>query len=419
MINLEHDYNFSEQQEKITKLYNEHYNKNGFYNLASSIKKKEIDKINRIADKIKQNSDVFIVIGAGGSFLGAKAAIKALSNSFHNELSEGVKIYFAGHNLSTKYMRDLLEVIKDKDISVNVISKSGTTLEPSLAFKFIKEFMLTKYSKEELKERIFITTDDNSGLLREFADDKKYTSLPIPQNVGGRYSVLSAVGLLPMAVSNINIEEVLKGAISGEEDYGQPEVNKNKAYQYALIRNKLYNEGKKIEILASYEPSLEYLSKWWQQLFGESEGKESKGIFPVPANFTTDLHSLGQYIQEGERHLFETVIKIEREDDELIIKDNDLFELQYLANKNLSYVNDKAFQGVLEAHKSADVPNIIIRLPEMNEYYLGKLFYFFQIACSMSSHLLNVNPFDQPGVEAYKKNMFTLLGKQEGRGINE
>ena len=389
----------------------------GFIDLPSRIDKDEIGRIKNTGKKIREDSDVFIVIGIGGSYLGARACIEALTHNFYNDLPgderRGPQIYYLGNNISSKYLVDLFDVIDGKDISVNIISKSGTTTEPAIAFRFMKEYMEEKYGKSEARNRIYATTDSEKGALKELADREGYETFIIPDDIGGRYSVLTPVGLLPIAVAGIDINELIKGAKEASIEYSNRNLDENHAYQYAAIRNILYNKGKEIEILVNYEPNLEYLSQWWKQLFGESEGKGKKGIFPASVNFTTDLHSMGQFIQDGRRNLFETVIKVNDPIEDISIKatDDNLDGLNYLEGKTLDWVNKKAFEGTREAHIEGRVPNLTIEIPKLDEFYVGKLIYFFEKSCSMSGYLLGVNPFNQPGVEAYKKNMFRLLGK--------
>lgn len=389
----------------------------GWIDLPSHIDEEELLRVSRVARKIQDNSDVFIVIGIGGSYLGARACIEGLSHTFYNEISvderKAPQIYYVGHNISSTYILDLLDVIKSKDISINVISKSGTTLESAIAFRLLKEYIEEKYGKEEAKERIIVTTDKEKGALRKLVDIEGYESFIIPDDVGGRYSLLTPVGLLAIAVAGLDIYELLKGAQSGEEEYSNDDINFNSCYQYALIRNILYKKGKEIEVLVNYEPALAYLAEWWKQLFGESEGKDGKGIFPTSVSFTMDLHSMGQYLQDGRRNLFETTINIERAKKEIVLEtsEDNLDGLNFLAGKSLDLVNKKAFEGTLMAHISGNLPNIIINVPELDEYYFGKLIYFFEKACAISGYLLGVNPFDQPGVEEYKRNMFQLLEK--------
>lgn len=379
--------------------------------------KKEFEKIKRAAAKIKEDSQVLIVIGIGGSYLGARAVIEALKPSFYNLLPiskrKSPEIYFAGNNMSTKYLTDLLDIIEGKDLSINVISKSGTTLESSIAFRVFKDYMERKYGKEEASKRIYVTTDKEKGALKRLAEKEGYESFIIPDDIGGRFSVLTPVGLLPIAVAGIDIDMLMEGARSAREEYSIDDLANNCCYKYAAVRNILYRKGKSIEILASYEPSLHYTAEWWKQLYGESEGKDGKGIFPASVEFTTDLHSLGQYIQDGRRFLFETILNVEdvSESIEINKEELDLDGLNYLAGKTLDYVEKTALKGVVLAHVDGGVPNIIINIPKLDEFYYGKLIYFFEKACGISGYLLGVNPFDQPGVEAYKRKMYELLGK--------
>ena len=389
----------------------------GWIDLPKDYDKEEFMRIRKAAEKIRENSQVFIIIGIGGSYLGARACIEALNHSFYNSLPDdkrtGPKIYYVGNNMSSSYISDLFDVLEGKDVSLNVISKSGTTTEPALAFRLFKAYMEDKYGKEKSRDRIYVTTDKSKGALRELAEREGYTTFVIPDNIGGRYSIFTAVGLLPIAVSGIDIEKVMTGAFEGREEYLSDNLKDNICYQYAATRNILYNKGKEIEILVNYEPYLYHLMEWWKQLYGESEGKDGKGIYPASANFTTDLHSLGQLIQDGKRNIFETTIHIERPKRDITIeKDNDNLDgLNFLSGKSIDFVNKKAFEGTLIAHTKGEVPNLVISLPEMNEYYFGKLIYFFEKSCAISGYVLGVNPFDQPGVEEYKKNMFRLLGK--------
>ncbi|WP_281177261.1 glucose-6-phosphate isomerase [Peribacillus loiseleuriae] len=389
----------------------------GWIDLPVDYDKEEFARIQKAASKIKSDSDVLLVIGIGGSYLGARAAIEMLQHSFYNALSKEQRktpqIIFVGNNISSTYMKDVMDLLEDKDFSINVISKSGTTTEPALAFRIFRKLLLEKYGVEEGTSRIYATTDKARGALKTLSNEKGYETFVIPDDVGGRYSVLTAVGLLPIAVSGADIEEMMKGAAAARTDFNSPELTDNAAYQYAAVRNVLYNKGKTIEMLINYEPGLQYFSEWWKQLFGESEGKDQKGIFPASANFSTDLHSMGQYVQEGRRDLFETVIKVEEARHELTIEaeDNDLDGLNYLAGETVDFVNNKAFEGTLLAHTDGDVPNLVVNIPKMDAYTFGYLAYFFEKACAVSGYLLGVNPFDQPGVEAYKVNMFALLGK--------
>ncbi|WP_216830951.1 glucose-6-phosphate isomerase [Alkalihalobacterium elongatum] len=389
----------------------------GWVDLPANYDKEEFSRIQQAAQKIKSDTDVLLVIGIGGSYLGARAALEALQHSFYNVLEkdkrETPQIFFVGNSISSTYMKDLLTVIEGKDVSINVISKSGTTTEPAIAFRIFRDYLEKKYGKEEATKRIYATTDKAKGALKTVATEEGYETFVIPDDVGGRFSVLTAVGLLPLAAAGIDIEAMMKGAQDAREAYRNPSLAENEAYQYAAIRNVLYNKGKTIELMVNYEPSLQYVSEWWKQLYGESEGKDQKGIFPASVNFSTDLHSMGQYVQDGRRDLFETIINVEKVREEMVIEkaDNDLDGLNYLAGETVDFVNKKAFQGTMLAHTDGGVPNLILNVPEMNAYYFGYMVYFFEKACAISGYLLGVNPFDQPGVEAYKKNMFALLGK--------
>nr|WP_300003647.1 glucose-6-phosphate isomerase [Tissierella sp.] len=389
----------------------------GFIDLPKEYDKDEFNRVKDAAEKIRKDSDVLIVIGIGGSYLGARACIDALSHNFYSSLDKekrkSPEIYYLGNSISTSYIIDLLEAIEGKDISVNIISKSGTTTEPAIAFRFMKEFMEEKYGREEAKNRIYATTDREKGALKELADIEGYESFIIPDDVGGRFSVLTPVGLLPIAAAGIDIDAMMEGALSGMEDYANEDLENNEAYKYAAVRNILYKKGKQIEILVNYEPALNYFSEWWKQLYGESEGKDGKGLFPASVNFTTDLHSMGQYIQDGRRNLFETIINIEKQEKDLFVKatDDNLDGLNFLEGKSLDYINKKAMEGTKQAHINGGVPNLVLSLPKLNAFYIGKLIYFFEKACALSGYLLGVNPFDQPGVEEYKKNMFMLLEK--------
>lgn len=389
----------------------------GWLELPKAYDREEFNRIKQSAQKIQNNSDALIVVGIGGSYLGAKSTIEALTHSFYNDLSDDdrqtPKIYFAGNNISGRYLKHLVELVKDIDFSVNVISKSGTTTETAISFRIFKEILENKYGKDGARERIFATTDQERGALKTLADEEGYESFIIPDDVGGRYSVLTPVGLLPIATAGIDIDELMKGALDGMKDYSNTDLEANACYQYAVVRNCLYNKGKTTEILVDYEPSLTYVAEWWKQLFGESEGKDGKGIFPASVHFSTDLHSMGQYIQDGRRDIFETILHIETLDEDINIPyvEENLDGLNYLTEKTLNDVNEKAFEGTKIAHVDGDVPNLVINMPELNAYYYGKLIYFFEKACGLSGYLLGVNPFNQPGVEAYKKNMFALLGK--------
>lgn len=389
----------------------------GWLDLPVNYDKEEFSRIQKSAQKIQSDSDVLIVIGIGGSYLGARAAIEMLNNSFYNVQDKNERktpqVFFVGNSISSTYTADLLSYIEGKDVSVNVISKSGTTTEPAIAFRIFRKLLEEKYGKEEARKRIYATTDREKGALKTLANEEGYESFVIPDDVGGRYSVLTAVGLLPIAVSGINIEEMMQGAADAMKDFDSPNLADNQAYQYAAARNVLYNKGKNIELLVNYEPALHYVSEWWKQLFGESEGKDQKGLFPASVDFSTDLHSMGQYVQEGRRDLFETVLNVEKVREEIIIEEDpqNLDKLNFLAGKTMDFVNKKAFQGTLLAHTDGNVPNLIVNIPEITPYHFGYMVYFFEKACAMSGYLLGVNPFDQPGVEAYKKNMFALLGK--------
>ncbi|WP_136603853.1 glucose-6-phosphate isomerase [Paenibacillus dokdonensis] len=389
----------------------------GWIDLPSAYDKEEFARIQKAASKIQSDSDVLIVIGIGGSYLGARAAIEALSHSFYNYLPKDKRktpeIYFAGNNISSTYVTHLLDLVEGKDFSVNVISKSGTTTEPAIAFRIFRAALEKKYGKEEAKKRIYATTDKEKGALKTLATAEGYESFIIPDDVGGRYSVLTAVGLLPIATAGINIDDMMKGAADASKEFSNPNVSENQAYQYAAVRNALYRKGKAIEILVNYEPALHYVSEWWKQLFGESEGKDYKGIYPASVDFSTDLHSMGQFIQEGSRNIFETIIQVEKVAHEITIESDpdDLDGLNFLEGKTMDFVNKKAFQGTMLAHTDGQVPNLIVTVPDLTPYSFGYLVYFFEKACGISGYLSGVNPFDQPGVEAYKKNMFALLGK--------
>ena len=389
----------------------------GWVELPTDYDKEEFARIKKAAEKIRSDSDVLIVIGIGGSYLGARAAIELLQHSFYNALDadkrKGPAVFFAGNNISSTYMADLLETIEGKDISVNVISKSGTTTEPAIAFRIFKELLENKYGKEEAAKRIYATTDKARGALKTLADTEGYETFVVPDDVGGRYSVLTAVGLLPIAAAGIDIDAMMQGAADGQKDYAETDIAKNPAYQYAVVRNALSRKGKTVEMMVNFEPSLHYFGEWWKQLYGESEGKDNKGIFPAAADFSSDLHSMGQYIQEGQRILFETAILVENPRKDVTIKatEDNLDGLNFLADKTIDYVNSKAAQGTALAHMDGGVPNLLIKVPALDAYNFGKLVYFFEKACGLSGYLLGVNPFDQPGVEAYKKNMFALLGK--------
>ena len=385
----------------------------GWLNLPTNYDKKEFARIKKCAEKIRKDSDILLVIGIGGSYLGARAVIEALHSSFSQMKDEKPHIIFVGNNLSPDYVNDVIEVLQGKDFSINVISKSGTTTEPAIAFRIFREILEGKYGIKEARKRIYVTTDKKKGALKQLADSEGYEQFVIPDDVGGRFSVLTAVGLLPIAASGLNIDKLMEGARIAEDRYLDTSLEYNQCYQYAVARNLLYEKDKSIEMLVSYNPRMHYFIEWWKQLFGESEGKDGKGLFPAGAEFTTDLHSLGQYIQEGRRILFETVIDIENSNTDITINmdEDNLDNLNYLYGKKLSYVNKMAMQGTIKAHSEGDVPNIVIHVNRLNEETMGELIYFFEKACAMSAELLEVNPFNQPGVEKYKTNMFKLLKK--------
>lgn len=384
----------------------------GWLDLPVDYDKEEFKRIIEAAKRVKDHSDVFVVIGIGGSYLGARAAIEMLTSSFRNS-TEYPEIVFVGNHLSSSYTHELIQYLDGKDFSVNVISKSGTTTEPAVSFRLFKQLLEDKYGKDEAKERIFATTDKEKGALKQLATNEGYETFVVPDDVGGRYSVLTAVGLLPIAVAGINVEAMMQGAAKAREELSSDELENNIAYQYATIRNILYTKGYTTEMLINYEPSLSYFNEWWKQLYGESEGKDYKGIYPSSANYTTDLHSLGQYVQEGRRFLFETVLKVDTPKHDIKIEEDpdDLDGLNYLAGKTMDEVNTKAFEGTLLAHTDGGVPNLVVRVPRLDAETFGYLVYFFALACAMSGYQLGVNPFNQPGVEAYKQNMFALLGK--------
>lgn len=389
----------------------------GWIDLPENYDKTEFKRIKAAAERINEDSDILVVIGIGGSYLGARAVIEALSSSFYTmqtlKQRKHTLVLFVGNNLSSNYINELIEVIGDKDFSINVISKSGTTTEPAIAFRVFREILENKYGIDEARSRIYVTTDKKRGALRTLSMEEGYETFVIPDNVGGRFSVLTAVGLLPIAVSGINIEKLMAGAKNAQVNYNDSNLKYNECYKYAVIRNILYRQGKSIEVFANYEPKMHYLTEWLKQLFGESEGKENKGIFPAGIDLTTDLHSMGQYMQEGLRNIFETVVSVETPKLNLTINpdDDNLDGLNYLAGKDLDYVNKKAMEGTIEAHVTGGVPNILIKMERLDEENIGALIYFFELACGMSGSLLGVNPFNQPGVEEYKKNMFRLLEK--------
>ncbi len=384
----------------------------GWVDLPVNYDKEEFKRIEAAADKIRSDSDVLVVIGIGGSYLGAKAAIDFLRGPFYNDTSK-TQIIFAGNNISPNYLNSVIECLDGKDVSLNVISKSGTTTEPAVAFRVLKKYMEDKYGKEEAKNRIYATTDKARGALKNLADSEGYETFVVPDDVGGRFSVLTAVGLLPIAVCGADIKAMMQGAADARELYSKDDIECNECYQYAAVRNILHRKGKDIEMLVNYEPELQFLTEWWKQLYGESEGKDKKGIFPAGVSFSTDLHSMGQYIQDGRRSLFETVLYVENSKSDVIVEEDpdNVDGLNFLAGKGMDFINKKAFEGTYLAHNDGGVPNLIIKLKALDEYTFGQIVYFFEKACGISGYMLGVNPFDQPGVESYKKNMFALLGK--------
>ncbi|MEE1185945.1 MAG: glucose-6-phosphate isomerase [Acutalibacteraceae bacterium] len=386
----------------------------GWLDLPENYDKKEFARIKKAAEKIISDTDVFIVIGIGGSYLGARAAIEFLGSNYYNDKAKNTpNIYFVGNSISGSELKDVLDMCEGKRVSVNVISKSGTTTEPAIAFRVFRKYLEEKYGKEEARSRIYCTTDKARGTLKELADAEGYESFVVPDDVGGRYSVLTAVGLLPIAVSGADIDALMQGAQHARELYKKCDLAENDCYRYAAYRNILYRKGKLVELLVSYEPRFAMMSEWYKQLFGESEGKDNKGIFPCSVTFSTDLHSLGQFIQEGSRIMFETVMQFKDAGDDVTIElaEDDGDGLNFLAGKSMSFVNKKAFEGTILAHTDGGVPNFVLELDKMDEYNLGELIYFFEKACAVSGYMLGVNPFNQPGVESYKKNMFALLGK--------
>ena len=389
----------------------------GWIDLPVDYDKEEFDRILKAADKIKSDSEVLLVIGIGGSYLGARAAIEFLRHSFYNvipkELRKTPEIYFVGNSISSTYIKHLMDVIGERDFSINMISKSGTTTEPAIAFRVFKEKLEKKYGKTEAAKRIYATTDKARGSLKNLANEEGYESFVVPDDVGGRFSVLTAVGLLPIAVSGADINKLMEGAQAAREEALTAPFEENGALKYAAVRNILLRKGKQIEIMANYEPSVHFISEWWKQLYGESEGKDQKGIFPASVDLTTDLHSMGQFIQDGSRNIFETVINIENSRETITINEEpvDLDGLNYLSGKTVDFVNKSAMNGTILAHTDGNVPNTVVNVPEVSEFCLGQLFYFFEFACGVSGYTLGVNPFNQPGVESYKKNMFALLGK--------
>ena len=389
----------------------------GWLDLPVDYDKEEFTRIKKAAEKIQGDSEVLIVIGIGGSYLGARAAIEFLRHGFYNNVSKEIRktpeIYYCGNSISGTYLQGLIDVVGDRDFSVNIISKSGTTTEPAIAFRIFKEMLEKKYGKAEAAKRIYATTDKAKGALKNLATEEGYETFVVPDDVGGRFSVLTAVGLLPIAVSGADIDKLMEGAAEGRKLALEQKFEENDALKYAALRNILLRKGKSVEILANYEPSLHYVSEWWKQMYGESEGKDQKGLFPASVDLTTDLHSMGQFIQDGSRIMFETVMNVEKSRCEVTIQkeDVDLDGLNYLAGKTMDFVNKSAMNGTILAHTDGNVPNLMVKIPEQNEFYLGELFYFFEFACGVSGYLLGINPFNQPGVESYKKNMFALLGK--------
>ncbi|WP_099204411.1 glucose-6-phosphate isomerase [Scatolibacter rhodanostii] len=386
----------------------------GWVNLPENYDKEEFARIQAAAERIKNNSDIFIVIGIGGSYLGARAAIEFLKSDKYNDLTKDTpNIYFTGNSISSSALAELVSICEGKDISINMISKSGTTTEPAIAFRVFREILEKKYGKEEAKKRIFCTTDKAKGTLKNLADKEGFETFVVPDDVGGRFSVLTAVGLLPIAVAGADIEALMSGAKEAMNKYNTPSIEENDCYKYAAIRNILYNKGKSTEVMVSYEPCYTMMNEWWKQLYGESEGKDQKGLFPASVIFSTDLHSMGQYMQDGRRDLFETVVHFNKPKHEILIGNDpeDIDGLNYLEGQSMAFVNDKAFEGTVLAHNDGGVPNIVLNAEDFSERTLGHLIYFFEKACAVSGYILGVNPFDQPGVESYKKNMFALLGK--------
>lgn len=386
----------------------------GWVTLPSDYDKEEFARIKAAAKKIQGNSDVFVVIGIGGSYLGARAAIEFLKSDKYNDLRKDTPaIYFAGNSISSTALAELVSLCEGKDVSINMISKSGTTTEPAIAFRVFRELLEKKYGKEGARERIFCTTDKARGTLKHLADEEGYETFVVPDDVGGRYSVLTAVGLLPIAVAGADIDALMAGAAKAMETYNTPNLSENDCYKYAATRNILYNKGKCTEVMVSYEPCYSMMNEWWKQLYGESEGKDQRGIFPAAVDLTTDLHSMGQFIQDGARIMFETVLNVESSPAEVLLEEEDVDTdgMNYLAGKSVDFVNKSAMNGTILAHTDGNVPNLMVNIPEQNEFCLGELFYFFEFACGISGYLLGVNPFNQPGVESYKRNMFALLGK--------
>jgi len=432
MSNIKLDYKNSginmkqmmEYADKVVEIHKELHEKSkdekefvGWLELPTKYDKEEFERIKKCANKIKKDSDILVVIGIGGSYLGARAVIESLTHTFYNSLDKNLRktpqILYVGNNISSTYLTDLIELIGDRDLSINVISKSGTTTEPAIAFRVFREFMENKYGAKEARKRIYVTTDKEKGALKKLSLEENYETFVIPDNIGGRYSVLTAVGLLPIATAGIDIDKLMEGARFAQGKYSDQNLKYNDCYKYAVLRNILYKDEKNIEILVTYEPKMHYIIEWWKQLFGESEGKENKGIYPSGAEFTTDLHSLGQYIQEGRRNLFETVINIVKTDSNIKINidEDNLDGLNYLSGKTMDYVNKKAMEGTIQAHVDGGVPNIVLNIDKLDAQTIGHLLYFFELACSVSGKLLEIDPFNQPGVEKYKTNMFKLLEK--------
>ncbi len=417
-ISMEEILGYKEEVEKIDNILRKDPNNEkdflGWLELPTNYDREEFERIKKAAKRVRENSEVFVCIGIGGSYLGARAVIEALTNTFYNySKRETPQILYAGNNISPNYITDLIELIGDRDFSINVISKSGTTTEPAIAFRIFREILENKYGIEGARERILVTTDKARGALKQLSDEEGYETFVVPDNIGGRYSVLTAVGLLPIAIAGIDIDKLMEGAKNAQDKYADNNLKYNECYQYAVARNLLYRTDKTTEILVNYEPKMHYFTEWWKQLFGESEGKDGKGIFPAGVDFTTDLHSMGQYIQDGRRDLFETVINIVNSASDVTLKEEEgnLDGLNYLAGKTMDFVNKKAMEGTIKAHVDGRVPNILISVEDLSEKTLGHLIYFFELACAMSGNILGVNPFNQPGVEEYKKNMFKLLGK--------
>ena len=417
-IEMEEILKYKDEVKEIDKILrknpNDENNFLGWLELPTNYDRKEFERIKEAAKRVQENSEVFVVIGIGGSYLGARAVIEALTNTFYNYTKrETPQILFAGNNISPNYLTDLIDLIGDRDFSVNVISKSGTTTEPAIAFRIFREILENKYGIEEARKRILVTTDKAKGALKQLSDEEGYETFVVPDNIGGRYSVLTAVGLLPIAVAGIDIDSLMQGAKYAQDKYVDSDLKYNECYQYAVTRNLLYRTDKNIEILVNYEPKLHYFTEWWKQLFGESEGKDGKGIFPAGVQFSTDLHSMGQYIQDGRRNLFETVLNVVNTEADIPLKEEEgnLDGLNYLAGKTMDFVNKMAMEGTIKAHVDGKVPNVLISIEKLDEKTIGHLIYFFELACAMSGNILGVNPFNQPGVEEYKKNMFKLLGK--------